>query len=1293
MTATTLSSGDIAIIGFNFDNPDEFAFTPLVDIGAGTEINFTDNGWQADGTFRATEGTFTWTAPTDITAGTIINPTISSILFSASGDQIIAYQGDSSNPTFIYALNSEGNPGVWQSNSTSSNTSALPTGLVNGETAVALDEIDNAIYTGITSGTQAELLAAISDNSNWSGDNGNRQTMPTDAFTIGGGGGTTPLISEFQPNPTGTDPAQTTFELSGTPGDSFDGVIVSIEGDPGNANPGDINSFESVSGTFDANGLLSFSINDIENPSFTVALLSEFTGDTSTDIDTNNDGVADDLSTFGTVFDAIGVPDTTGDEAFLYGTDLGGTDFTFTGDEPRLIFRDGSVGDLYAINDPDDGEVFDINGTDVTPAIFDTDPTIGTDTFGTINPSVGSSASNPVINEVYVSHTGRDDTEFIEIFGTPGTSLDGLSIIGVEGDSGSAIGTIDARIDFDSTYTIGDNGFFLIGNPIGLANNYAVTPNFDISSNFLENSSSTFALVETSSISGTSVTGTEVVLDTVALTDGDAGDTFFFDAPVIGPDGPFLPAGARRVSDGVDTDTVSDFVISDFFLGADSTPTAGTFDNGGGEEPTLTPIYDIQGAGHTSTLEGQAVTTTGIVTAVDTIGFYLQDPTGDGNDATSDGIFVFTGSAPGVSVGDELQVDGTVSEFTPGGTSTGNLSTTQISSPTITNLSSGNTLPDAVIIGSGGRVPPTENIDDDAFASFDPTTDGIDFFESLEGMRVTAQNLVATAPTNRFGEIFTVVDNGVGATGISDRGTLNISPDDFNPEKIQIDEDTGILPGFNLPQVDVSTELGDVTGVVSYDFGNFQIQPTQSFTAGSSTIQAEVTNITPENDQLTVASYNVLNLDPNDSDGDTDVANGRFDTIASQIINNLNTPDIIGLQEVQDNNGSNNDGTIAADETLQTLVDAIAAAGGPDYEFIDNTFITDGASGGQPGGNIRTAFLYNPDRVGLVDGSVQTIGDQDSGSAFDGARLPLVADFEFNGQEVSVVSNHFSSKGGSAPILGVEQPFDTRQEDTSVNGSLDERQAQANAVQGFVADTLTADSNANLVVLGDFNEFEFVSPLNTLEQNLTNLTETLPENERYSFIFQGNSQSLDHILVSDRLNEGAEFDIVHVNSEFAETNQRASDHDPLIVSLNLPTPGEVIEGTRRRDNLIGTDGDDRITGFRNRDVLTGGGGDDTFVYTSIVDARDIITDFEVGSDKIDLAEVLDGVGFVGVDPIADGYVGFRSRRGNTIVTIDPDGTAGKGRARSFLLVQDVNPAELNNPENFIFPDIVPPELT
>ncbi|HHP7230265.1 MAG TPA: hypothetical protein ACFCUY_05325, partial [Xenococcaceae cyanobacterium] len=492
----------------------------------------------------------------------------------------------------------------------------------------------------------------------------------------------------------------------------------------------------------------------------------------------------------------------------------------------------------------------------------------------------------------------------------------------------------------------------------------------------------------------------------------------------------------------------------------------GTYDNThGGGEPEIVTIPEIQGTGQISPLLGEQVTTTGIVTAVDTNGFYLQDATGDGNIATSDALFVFTGSAPGVNVGDALEVDGTVSEFTPGGASTRNLSTTQISgNPEITVLSPDNPLPTAVVIGEGGRVPPSENIDDDAFSSFDPTTDGIDFFESLEGMRVTAQDLVAVSGTNRFGEIFTVVDNGANATGISDRNTLNISPDDFNPEKIQIDADSGVLPGFELPLVDTGAKLGDVTGVVSYGFGNFEIIPTAEFSVVEpSSLTAETTTIESTAEQVTVASYNVLNLDPNDSDGDTDLADGRFDAIAQQIVNNLNTPDIIGLQEIQDNNGSVDDGTIAADQTLQTLVEAIDRVddglvnGSLVYEFIDNPFITDGLSGGQPGGNIRTAFLYQPDRVSLIEDSGQTIGSQAPGAAFNGARLPLVASFEFNNQEVTVVNNHFSSKGGSAPILGTEQPFEERQEDATVNGSLDERQAQSEAVQKFVNSTLTED--------------------------------------------------------------------------------------------------------------------------------------------------------------------------------------------------------------------------------------------
>jgi hypothetical protein len=165
---TTLDPGDIAIIGFNYDNPDEYAFVLLRDVEAGTMITFTDNGWLAAGGFRGNEGTAVWTAGAALSAGAVVNGPTGTMAFSTEGDQILAYQGPDGNPSFVYALNSEGTG--WQDDATSSNTSALPTGLVNGATAVALDEIDNAKYdvSNGTSGTQAELLALIGDASSTS---------------------------------------------------------------------------------------------------------------------------------------------------------------------------------------------------------------------------------------------------------------------------------------------------------------------------------------------------------------------------------------------------------------------------------------------------------------------------------------------------------------------------------------------------------------------------------------------------------------------------------------------------------------------------------------------------------------------------------------------------------------------------------------------------------------------------------------------------------------------------------------------------------------------------------------------------------------------------------------------------------------------------------------------------------------------------------------------------------------------------------------------------------------------
>ena len=1145
MAGTTLLPGEIAIIGFNFDNPDEFAFIPLVDISAGTEINFTDNGWQADGTFRANEGKFTWTAPSNISAGTVINPTISSVLFSASGDQIIAYQGDDSNPSFIYALNSEGNPGVWQSDSTSSNTSALPTGLVNGETAVALNEIDNAVYTGITTGTKEELLAAISDNSNWSGSNSSRQTISTASFTVtdaDGGTPTTALISEFQPNPTGSDPSTTTIELSGTPGDSFNGFIVSIESDPGSSNPGDINNFESVSGVFDSNGLLTVSIADLENPSFTIALLSEFTGSTSTDIDTDNDGVPDDLSTFGTVFDAIGVPDSTGDQAFLYGTDLGGVDFTYTGEEPRLIFRDGSVGDLYAINDPDNGQVFDINGIDVTPAIFDTDPTIGTDTFGTINPTVGGGDPDP-----------------------------------------------------------------------------------------------------------------------------------------------------------------------------DPDP-----------DPTATFIHNIQGNGASSPLVGQTVTVEAVVvgdyqdgasgTNGDLNGFFIQEEDADidSDPLTSEGLFIFDGSNPvvDVNIGDVVQVTGTVTEFN---------GLTELTNVTV-SIQGTDTLP----------TPATVN--------FPVTT--VEDLEGFEGMQVTIPDtLFVTEYFNldRFGEVVLSSDgasNEPGTDGRLDQFTDFNAPDvagfaayqeAIATRRIVLDDgqtiqnpDPIIHGRGGAPLSSTNTLRGgdtvnNLSGVLSFAFGDYRIQPVAP-------VDFQPTNprpLTPDpvGGTLKVASFNVLNffttldetgnpgsgpngLSPRGADNQAE-----FDRQLEKLVTTLADidADVVGLVELENEFGSdqNGDGQFA----IETLVNALNnRVGAGTYAYVDP-----GVPFVDTGDAISVGAIYKTNSVQVAPGTtVEILTDSDlpalglGGTIFDGVntnRAPLAVTFEElgTGEVFTIAVNHFKSKGGT----GSGDDADIGDGQGNFNGT---RLRGAEALNAWLNTDPTGSGDEDFLIVGDLNAYAQEDPITFLESaGYTDLIEQFVGNDAYSFVFDGQFGYLDYGLANQsllsqvtgttewRINAD-EPDALDYNLDFGRDPSlfngqdpfRNSDHDPIIIGLDLFTPGEVINGTSRRDTLVGTDGNDTITGFRRRDTLTGGAGSDTFVYTSLRDGRDIITDFEVGTDQIDLSEVLNAVGFGGVDPITEGYVGFASSSSGTYLTIDPDGISGSGSSRSILLAQGVTEAELNNPDNFVF---------
>ena len=579
-------------------------------------------------------------------------------------------------------------------------------------------------------------------------------------------------------------------------------------------------------------------------------------------------------------------------------------------------------------------------------------------------------------------------------------------------------------------------------------------------------------------------------------------------------------------------------------------------------------IYQIQGAGHISPFSGQLVSAVpGVITAVRPSSIYIQDAAGDGIDATSDAILVFGLNTSTLSVGQAVLVSGRVTEFRPGGAASTNLTTTEIASPTVTPAGPGAIAP--TVVGLGGRVPPTTVIEDDASGNvetsgvFDPATDGIDFYESLEAMLLQVNNPVVVGPRNSFGEVWVLADDGADAflrttrEGILVRklGSAPYPRDyeqgDFNPERIQLEDDIveGATPAVNVGDHFTSSAVG----VLEYNFGNFELQLTSALNRVDGGLVREVA-ATPNENELTIATFNVENLDPSDA--------ATIPRLAAIVVDNLRSPDLIGIEEMQDNTGASNDGMTQANLSWDAFIDAIVAAGGPAYEYrqIDPQNNEDG---GQPGGNIRVGFLFRPDRglafvdrpggdattptgVFRADGRAHLTlspGRVDPlNPAWAATRKPLAGEFTWNDKTLIAIVNHFSSKGGDQPLFGRFQP-PTRSSEVA-------RHQQAASVNAFVEQILAAETKANVIVLGDINDFEFSETTRILEGNeLKSLVPLLPSAERYSYVFEGNSQVLDQILSSENVLRGlSEFDIVHVNAEF---HDQASDHDPSIARLKL----------------------------------------------------------------------------------------------------------------------------------------------
>ncbi|WP_211659197.1 endonuclease/exonuclease/phosphatase family protein [Phytoactinopolyspora halophila] len=577
-------------------------------------------------------------------------------------------------------------------------------------------------------------------------------------------------------------------------------------------------------------------------------------------------------------------------------------------------------------------------------------------------------------------------------------------------------------------------------------------------------------------------------------------------------------------------------------------------------------IHDIQGAAHISPLNGQQVAQVpGVVTATASDGFWFEDPQPDRNRATAEGLFVRTDAQPTVATGDAVTVTGTVSEFRPDDIAT-NLTRTEITSPTLTVVSSDNSLP-VTVIGKD-RWPPRRTIKDNAPGDvetsdvFEPVTDGLDFWESLEGMRLEIDDAVAVGPTDSFGDVPVLARDGAGASVRTRRGGVAVRPHDFNPERLILSNRLA-----DTPDVNVGDHFVDpVTGVLDYSIGNYKLLITEPAVRVADGPARETTRA-PKQDELSIATLNVENLAATSPQA-------KFDQLAGLIVNNLKSPDLINVDELQDNSGSTDDGTVAADQTVAKLVAAIEAAGGPAYEWraIDPQ---DKADGGWVSGNVRVGFLFRTDRglnfvdrpggdattptgVTNVDGQARLTlspGRIDPGNAaFVDNRKPLAGEFTWRGERLIVVANDWRSKGLHARRYGChdtcDQPLFGRFQPPALV-TEDQRVAQATVVADFVQQIRAIDRDAHVVVAGQLNDYPWSPPLRALtdDTRLWNLSARLPLPERYTHVFDGNSHVLDHILLSTKLFvRPHEYDVVHVNAEYAD---QASDHDPTIVRITL----------------------------------------------------------------------------------------------------------------------------------------------
>ena len=551
-------------------------------------------------------------------------------------------------------------------------------------------------------------------------------------------------------------------------------------------------------------------------------------------------------------------------------------------------------------------------------------------------------------------------------------------------------------------------------------------------------------------------------------------------------------------------------------------------------------IGQVQGADQRSPLLGQTVRIKGIVTAdfqaAAAQGFYVQEQAPSQTEA-SNGIFVFQGAraTPDVKVGDEVMVVGLVAELAD----RTQIEIDRAASSVIVN-SSGNALPLPIELR-----PPA--LDADART----------YLERYEGMLVSVPRAIAVGPTNSFGE-FIVVRADTGATRLFQSDPRGAG------WRIGVNDDGG----GGRYEVAVGDQVDGLIGPLDYGFGQFKIEqlPEQKLVITAAT--RPMPSVAPAAaGEFTVASFNLENFfDPLDTPGKADPCDRDLTgkpcqeritaadyalklTKAGQAIRDvLGAPTLVAVQEV---------------ENIQVLS---ALATSPELApFGYGVVLLDGLD---PRG-INVGLLYRRDRV-TVTGTTQRNACTTTDLGFGGGearcstkgdgvldgysvatRPPLVVGLivrDVNGtaaQPLTLIVNHWKSKGGTDPA---GREFVSR------------RVAEAQLVAGIVNERLAADPNAAILVVGDLNDFVDSPPLRALTDTtpLRDLASINPAAAHYSYIYNGLSQLLDHILATPNLRAALKsFAYAHLDADYPDglagqpTPFRVSDHDPPVGRFRL----------------------------------------------------------------------------------------------------------------------------------------------